>query len=104
MTRIYRNEDVLWREEDEAQAEAYDRLAEDGDVIDMGTSILFDEGRMIALNLLGTEIWKLCDGRSVEEIVLELIEQFEVESDILRTDVEIFLADLTAKGLIRHGE
>ncbi|MBI5441513.1 MAG: GeoRSP system PqqD family peptide chaperone [Deltaproteobacteria bacterium] len=101
-SRVYRNEEVLWREEEDALAEAEEKLAGDGDVADLGTSILFAGGEIVALNLLGTEIWKRCDGRTVEEIVAGLLEQFEVEADVLRTDVEAFLADLAGRGWVRH--
>jgi GeoRSP system PqqD family protein len=104
MTRVFRNEEVLWREEDESRAAAQDKLAGGGDIADLGTSILFADGQIVGLNLLGTEIWKLCDGRSVNEIVAELLEQFEVEADILRADVEGFLAELEGKGFVRYGE
>ncbi len=104
MNRIFRNPDVLWREEDEALTEAYLGLESGADVEELGTSLLFAGGEMVALNLLGTEIWKLCDGRTPEEIVTLLLEEFEVEPDILRADVDAFLAELTAKGFIRHEE
>ena len=104
MTRIYRNPEVLWREEDEAAAEAYLGLESGADVEEIGTSLLFAGGEMVALNLLGTEVWKRCDGRTVEEIVTLLLDEFEVEPDILRADVEAFLAELATKGFIRHEE
>ena len=104
MTRIFRNPDILWREEDEALSEAYLGLESGSDVEDIGTSLLFAGGEMVALNLLGTEIWKICDGRTPEEIVTLLLDKFEVEPDVLRDDVDAFLAELAAKGFIRHEE
>ena len=81
--KIYRNDEVLWREEDETRAQAYEGLAQGDDVSEMGTSVLFSDGIMMSLNVLGTEIWKRCDGRSVEVIVSELAGQFDVEPEIL---------------------
>jgi GeoRSP system PqqD family protein len=104
MTRIFRNPDILWREEDEALSEACLGLESGRDVEEIGTSLLFAGGEMVALNLLGTEIWKICDGRTPEEIVAMLLDEFEVEPDILRADVDAFLAELAAKGFIRHEE
>ena len=69
---------------------------------EMGTSVLFSGGTMLSLNLLGTEIWKLCDGRSADEIVAELLPQFEVEEDMLRGDVQAFLDELAEKGFITY--
>ncbi len=104
MKRIQRNPDVLWREEEDAREQVYEGLANGKDVEDVGTSVLFSDGMMLSLNLLGTEIWKMCDGMSLDEIVAELAMHFEVESDVLREDVENFLAELAEKGFISYGE
>jgi GeoRSP system PqqD family protein len=100
--KIYRNDEVLWREEDETREQAYEGLAQGEDVSEMGTSVLFSDGIMMSLNVLGTEIWKRCDGRSVEEIVSELAEQFDVEAGVLKEDALAFLSELAQKGFIRY--
>jgi pyrroloquinoline quinone biosynthesis protein D len=100
--RVYRNPDILWREEDESRAEAYAGLLKDEDIADVGTSVLFSDGVMMSLNLLGTEIWKRCDGRTIEDIIAELTTQFDVEPDVLREDTLPFLAELEKKGFIRY--
>ncbi len=100
--KIYRNPDVLWREEEEASREALAVMERGDDVEEMGTSLLFADGVMVTLNLLGTEIWKMCDGISSEELIAALLAQFEVEEDVLREDVQLFLDDLAAKGFIRY--
>lgn len=102
MRKIQRNPDVMWREEDEASADAQEALARGEDVGDTGTSVLFCGGTMLSLNLLGTEVWKLCNGRNVAGIVAELLPQFEVEEDMLSEDVEAFLAELAEKGFITY--
>lgn len=99
---VFRNPDVLWREEDDSKAEAYAGLAQGDDVADVGTSVLFSDGVMMSLNVLGTEIWKLCDGRSVEAMVAELTTQFDVEPSVLLEDATAFLAELKEKGFIRY--
>ena len=100
--KIYRNPDVLWREEEEASREALAVLERGDDVEEMGTSLLFADGVMVTLNLLGTEIWKMCDGIDSEELINALLAQFEVEEDVLREDVQLFLDDLLSKGFIRY--
>jgi len=100
--RVRRNPDILWREEDEPMAEARDGLSKGQDVVNMGTSVLFSDGVMLSLNILGTEVWKRCDGRSVDELVSDLTGQFDVEPAVLRSDVLEFLAELEQKGFIRY--
>jgi GeoRSP system PqqD family protein len=59
---------------------------------------------MLSLNLLGTEIWKLCDGRTIDEIVSSLVESFEVEPEVLKNDVAAFVDELKEKKFIRYEE
>ncbi len=100
--RVFRNPEILWREEDESRAQALEGLEKgDEDVAEVGTSILFSDGLMLSLNVLGTEIWKRCDGRSVDEIVAELTDLFDVEPAVLKEDALAFLAELSQKGFIR---
>ena len=98
--RIYRNPDAMWREEDRFTEQAYTGLARGEDVSEMGTSIILHGGKMHSFNILGTEVWKLCDGVTVQEIVSRLRENFEVEEEVLRKDVEAFLNHLKEEGLI----
>jgi GeoRSP system PqqD family protein len=102
MARIVRNPEVLWREEDDAAEEAARLLEQGKDATDIGTVILFADGTMVTLNLLGAEIWKRCEGRTPDEIVSELLEEFDVEPDVLRSDVEAFLNELADKRYISY--
>ncbi|TAL74749.1 MAG: PqqD family peptide modification chaperone, partial [Bacteroidetes bacterium] len=61
-------------------------------------------GTMLALNILGTEIWKRCDGKTLDEIVPELTEQFDVDPHILKEDAMKFLSQLKEKGFIYYEE
>ncbi len=100
--KIYRNPDIMWREEDEYKEQALEGLEKGDDVGEVGTSVLYSGGTMLSLNILGTEIWKLCDGKSIDEIVSLLIEEFEVEIDVLRSDVTEFINELKEKDFIRY--
>lgn len=100
MPKVFRNPDVMWREEDDSRLEACEGLEKGDDVENIGTSLLFADGMMVTLNLIGTEIWKLCDGKSIDEIVAALLLDFEVEPGVLLQDVVSFLHDMEQKGFI----
>ncbi len=102
--KIFKNPEVLWREEEESKSQAYEGLSKGEDVAEIGTSVLFADGIMLSLNLLGTEIWKLCDGRSADDIVSELLLQFDADPEVLREDALAFLSELKQKGFIRYEE
>jgi len=102
--KVFRNPDILWREEEDSKTQAYDGLTKGDDVSEIGTSVLFSDGVMLSLNVLGTEIWKRCDGRSEDEIVSELVALFDVDPDILKKDARLFLSQLATKGFIHYDE
>lgn len=104
MPKINRNPHVMWREEDETLADAQAALDRGEDIGDMGTAVLFSGGSMLSINYLGMEIWKLCDNRSLDEIVAEMLPQFEVDEETLREDVLAFLDELAAKGFVTYGK
>lgn len=100
--RVFRNPEVLWREEEEQKAQVSEGLSQGEDVTDMGTSVLFSDGTMLSLNLLGTEIWKRCDGRELDAVLTDLLAEFDVAPDVLKEDALSFLADLHQKGFVRY--
>lgn len=102
MKRIERNPDILWREEEEAAEEAAELLAKGEDAAEVGTAILFADGTMVTLNMLGTEIWKICDGLTENEIITHLLQEFDVEESVLRADVAAFLQELADKRYIKY--
>lgn len=102
--RIFRNPDVMWREEDEYKKKALEGLDKGEDVEDVGTSVLYSGSSMLSLNILGTEIWKLCHGKTLDEIVSELVESFEVEPEVLKRDTTSFITELKEKGFVRYEE
>lgn len=61
--------------------------------------LLYPEG-IIELNETAHEILSRCDGRTLGEIVCELAEEYEVDSNALSTDVRDALSDLQRRKLI----
>jgi len=104
MQTIHRNPNVMWREEADALAQVREALDRGDEVEETGTSVLFSGGTMLSLNYLGTEIWKLCDGRTMDGVVAELLPQFEVDEAVLREDVRAFLDELATKGFITYAD
>jgi pyrroloquinoline quinone biosynthesis protein D len=97
--RWRRRPGLPWREEPEAAREALAALEAGRDAAGEGTLLVVERGRITELNLLGGEIWKLCDGtRDVAAIVEALLPRFEVGRDELARDVVEFLGDLVARG------
>ena len=104
MVKIFRNPDVMWREEDDFKEQAYKGLERGEDVGEVGTSVLYADGLMLSLNVLGTEIWKRCDGKTLDEIASELIQIFDVEPEVLKKDISGFINELKEKGYIYYEE
>ena len=102
MAKVFRNPEVLWRVEEEAFDVAGATLAKGEDAAEIGTAVLFADGTMVSLNILGTEVWKLCDGREQSTITDELLEQFDVDRQTLSSDIDAFLVELAGKGFIRY--
>lgn len=100
MSRYYRNPAAKWREEEESKRQVAKGLETGEDIADIGTSIVLSSGKMHAFNVLATEIWKLCDGKTPGEIISALGEQFDVEHAVLEKDVSAFLDELMELGLI----
>ena len=61
--------------------------------------LLFPEG-VLELNETAQEILNRCDGRTVNEIIQALAEEYDVDPKMLAIDVEETLADLKRRKLI----
>lgn len=61
--------------------------------------LLYPEG-IVELNETAHEILSRCDGRTLGEIVCELAEAYEADSNALATDVRDTLSDLQQRKLI----
>jgi PqqD family protein of HPr-rel-A system len=72
-----------------------------------GEAVLLDlrSGKYFGLNGTGARVWALLkDGLERPEIAKVLTEEFEVDEDRARADVDAFIAALTDRGLIRRAE
>jgi GeoRSP system PqqD family protein len=94
MPRIHRNPDVLWRRE----SDSGDEVSQEETV----AAILFSGGSMLSVNEFGLELWELCDGKSMDEMVASLLQDYEVAEELLRNDIGSFLDSLSQKGFIRY--
>lgn len=52
------------------------------------------------LNPVGTRVWELADGRSLEEIAEQIMNEFEVTRTQAMEDVREFVRTLDGKGLV----
>jgi hypothetical protein len=81
--RVHRSPHAAWREVD-------------GEVAIIST----DVSRVRLLNRVGGFVWRLCDGRAVDALVEGVREHYGLAEDIARRDVETFVEDLNARGLV----
>ncbi len=107
MKKLVRNPDVNWRVESHREAHVREvlgdpsRVDEDAEAGDVGTVTILADGVMHQLNLLGGEIWKLCDGTlDRDSLVGHLLDLFEIDEGTLREDADAFIDDMIKKGLI----
>jgi len=109
MKKLSRNPDVNWRVESHREAHVREvledpsRTGEDAEAVDVGTVTILAGGVMHQLNLLGGEIWKLCDG-SLDRgsLAVRLLEMFDVDADTLKEDANAFIDEMMEKGLINE--
>lgn len=67
--------------------------------------MLYDpDAKMVHIvNETARDVWNLCDGtRSLEEIATRLLEKYDVEMNVLRSDVRGLIADLERIGLMSN--
>jgi len=59
------------------------------------------ENTVRMLNTVGSRIWELADGQhSVDDIVEQLVAEYDVAPDEARAGVEQFVSELAQKGLL----
>ncbi len=63
--------------------------------------VLPHKGQYKILNRVGTRVWELIDGtRSTEDIAKQISEEYETTYEGARKDVEDFIRDLGAHGML----
>ena len=62
--------------------------------------ITIDDNRLHVLNPVGTRVWEMSDGRSLEQMVEEVVRDFEVEKPQASRDVQQFVAELLRLGAV----
>ena len=71
-------------------------------LFDEGVVIHQDQAEAIVVNDTGVTFLELCDGlRSTGDIIQDMKIQFEVEPETLAADLEPFINELAAGGVIR---
>jgi hypothetical protein len=69
-------------------------------LVPIGGQVL-DTNGLITLNVTGRCLWELLAvDRSVEDLAAGLIEEFEVDTQRARADVQVFLEEITRIGLL----
>jgi pyrroloquinoline quinone biosynthesis protein D len=66
-----------------------------------GKSVLLYPEGIVELNETAHEILSRCDGRTLEEIVCELAEEYEEDANALAADVRNILSDLQRRKLVQ---
>lgn len=62
-------------------------------------------GSYINLDEIGSRIWELLhESKTLNELVLTLIEEYDVDADRCQEDVCVFLVDLLEKGVVQVAE
>ena len=80
----------------------YRNIAGEHVLIPVG-SVAMENNGMFVTTELGGQIWQMLEkGMTKEEIILALLEEYEVEESVLRGDVEEFLQKLAERKLIEE--
>ena len=71
-------------------------------LVPLGAQVM-DTNALITLNPTGRYVWELmAEHRSVDELAEAVTEKFDVELDRARVDVQAFLDEVTAMGLVEE--
>jgi pyrroloquinoline quinone biosynthesis protein D len=62
--------------------------------------VVIDEKKLHTLNEVGTRVWELCDGRSLDAIAAAIVDEFEVDVQTALRDVQRFVGELRALGAL----
>ncbi|MDD9936518.1 MAG: PqqD family protein [Myxococcales bacterium] len=62
--------------------------------------VVMDEKQLHRLNGVGTRVWELCDGRTVQAIADALTAEFRVDEETALADVRGFVDELVGLGAL----
>lgn len=62
--------------------------------------IVIDARRLHTLNGVGSRVWQLADGRSVDAITRAIVEEFEVDRPTAERDIDAFVRELRDLGAL----
>jgi hypothetical protein len=62
--------------------------------------VVIDAQKLYTLNAVGTRVWELADGRSLEGIVSRIVDEFDVDLDTAREDLGSFVRRLRDLGAL----
>jgi len=69
-------------------------------LVPLGAQVM-DTNALITLNPTGLHVWELlAEERSVDELAAAVVEKFDVELDRAEVDVQVFLDEIRAMGLV----
>ena len=71
---------------------------------DLGGEVVIltlESGRYYSLNEVGTRIWELIqEPKPVDSIIVSLLEEYDVDSELCESDVFAILKELASEGLL----
>lgn len=71
----------------------------DGDLV----MLSIETGAYYGLTGIAPQIWRTLESpHTVDELITNLLQQYEVSEDVLRADVKVFLSEMKENGLIRE--
>lgn len=85
LTKLVRNQDLIAAEMD-------------GDVV----MLSIENGQYYGLTGIAPRIWELLETpHSVDQLLVDLLQHYDVAEDVLRADLDGFLTDMQQNGLLR---
>ena len=77
-------------------------------VSDLGDEVMMmnlDRGVYVGLNAMGAEIWRKIERpHTIGDICAALVDAFEVDPEICRSEVDVFVDKMAVRGLITVAE
>ena len=75
-------------------------IAGDYIIIPTGKTVL-DFNGLITLNEVGVSLWKMLQNEvTFDDLLQEVLDEYDVEPDVAREDIQGFLAQLVQRGII----